>query len=113
MDNGSCPTYGSTVTLGLSPHSNATLSTNCSIQWTADVCIESLEFSFQPGECSQRVTLELGQDEEFEGPEQLLLFITNCSNCTSNVSLAHPLEIIIDDTDDCKCVHISILTAYP
>ena len=37
-----------------------------------------------------------------EGPEQLLLHVVNCSNCVSNVSLAQPMEIIIDDTLDCE-----------
>ena len=109
MDNGSCPNYGSIVTLGVSTHSNATLSTNCSAQGMGDVCIDSFDFSFPPGECSQTVTVEPVQDQEFEGREQLLLYIVNCSNCTSNVSLTHPMEIIIDDTDDCKRVQISVL----
>lgn len=107
-DNGSCPDYESMVTLGVSSLSNATLSTDCGTKWIGDACIDSLEFSFPPGQCSQTVTVELAQDQEFEGREQLLLYIMNCSSCTSNVSLVQPMEITIDDTDDCKCVYMCV-----
>lgn len=105
MDSGSCPDYESNFTLGFLP-TNATLNTDCSSQWTGDACINSLDLSFSPGNCSLTVTMELAQDQIFEAREQLLMFIANCSNCVSNVTSVQPVEIIIDDSSDCKHVHV-------
>ena len=115
MDNGTCPGYESNFTLAVSPASNATLSTsNCGsgingenegALWTEDACIDSLDLSFLPGQCETSVMVRTRQDFVLEGPEQLLLHVTNCSNCVSNVSLAQPMEIIVDDTLDCEFVY--------
>ena len=67
-----------------------------------DACIDSLHLSFPPGQCETSVSVWLRQDLVLEGSERLLLYLTNCSNCVSNVSLAQPMEIVIDDTRDCE-----------
>ena len=108
MDNGTCPEYESSLSLSLSPSSNATLATsNCTdsdsgYQWTEDACIDSLHLLFAPGQCEVSVSVRLRQDFVLEGPESLLLYATNCTNCVSNVSLNQPMEIFIDDTQDCE-----------
>lgn len=75
---------------------------SCSDQWTGDACIDTLSVSFPPDNCSVTVEMELAQDQIFEAREQLLMYITNCSNCVSNITSKQPVEIIIDDTDDCE-----------
>lgn len=102
VDNGTCPNYESTFSLGFSSSTNATINMSCSNQWTGDACIDALDLYFPPGHCSLTVRMELAQDQTFETREQLLMYITNCSNCISNVTSTQPVEIIIDDTDDCK-----------
>ena len=102
MDNGTCPGYESSFFLGFSPSMNATLSTNCSSQWTGDACIDSLDLSFPPGSCSLTVEIEVAQDSVLETREQILMYIANCTNCASNVTSSEPIQIVIDDTDDCK-----------
>ena len=108
LDNGSCPDYESRFSLSFSSSSTATITTttNCSSSsgWTEDVCVDSLDLSFPPGVCSVATTVELGQDEVFEGRESLLVYVANCSNCVSNVTSAQPVLVTIDDTLDCECV---------
>lgn len=104
VDNGTCPNYESSFSLGFSPLSNATFSTSCSSQWIGDACINTTDLSFPPGSCSLTVVMEVAQDRVFETWEQLLLYITNCTNCASNVTSLQPIQIIIDDADDCKYI---------
>ena len=114
VDNGTCPGYESSFSLTLSPTSTATLTTsNCSEidgseVWTEDACIDSLQLSFSPGECETSVSVWLRQDLVLEGPETLLLYITDCSNCVSNISQSQPMGIVIDDTHDCEFLSLSL-----
>ena len=104
MDNGTCPSYESNFTLAFSPSSTATVRTSdCdSGTWTEDICIDSPNLSFSPGQCEISATVHTRQDFVLEGPEKILLYVINCSNCVSNLSHTQPMEIIIDDTLDCE-----------
>ena len=103
MDNGTCPGYESNFTLGFSS-SNATVTSSCNDQWKGDVCIDFVNLSFPPGNCSLSVTMEIAQDNDYEGPEDLLLYVANCSNCVTNITSDHPLIITINDDKDCKSI---------
>lgn len=127
MDNGSCPNYESSFSLSFSPTSSATITTtNCSSSSNnsnddggrkiGDACIESPHITFPPNVCSVTVAIELEQDKVFESREQLFMYITDCSNCVSNITNTRPITIIIDDTQDCEsyyvCIHIHCLMIF-